>query len=322
MTSQTPLGAARAVIILAQCAFIASVSTVTLGCGSSNFYDGAYKPTYTKEDREAVKDAVANGTQTIRDAAAAGRAGETATAVVKDSTAASPTTGRQEPAKAAVPNSDSTRLPTANPSALPGSEPLPRIPSSGNSPRGPTRIMVYATTTALGAINVVVDDLVQGGLIHAFSSQPQCGAEGTITVPVRPGEHKLHAVAAGQRASWGPVLRTVSQGDCYVWRLDSGGSPPIASAPPTRSSSGIVTLGIWTRREENLYVEIDGKWIGPLPTYFLPGEPDCTRVEVNTTRVRGGSQVRISVRRESFSPVIFSTTITLPQEGCYRYELR
>lgn len=201
-----------------------------------------------------------------------------------------------------------------------------RRASIGAQSRQQTRIMVYTTTMSAGAINVFVDDLVQGGLIRATDPGQECGARDAITVTVRPGYHKLYAEAAGKRASWGPVTKHVREGECYVWRLSGrGASAPASEDRVDNSRARVVQVAIWTRRSLNIErkdVFVDGRPLVPANWSFSNDPNECGRLPMYAVKdYRPGDSVLIEVR-DARTSTVTTNRITVPNVGCYLYEIR
>jgi len=323
MDVPTPPRGARASTGWVRFVFLTAVTIPTASCGSANFYDDAYRPTYTAEEREAIKAAVADGTQAIHDAA-------TPPAAVRDNAPTPRASGRTEPPVAAPPAVDATRSPAGHPPAPAANEPLRRTPSDPAPARGPARIMVYRTHTSRDAVNVYIDDLVQGGLIRSLDPGQQCGASGAITVTVRPGYHTLHAKAVGSSVTWGPVTTEVREGECYVWPLEgSNASAPGGDTRRGDAGAQVVRVAIWTRRSlniEGLDVFLDGRPIVPASWSFSSNPDDCGRLPTYAVReYRAGDhaliEVRASARLDVRTPVVGSDRITVPSLSCYLYEI-
>ncbi len=214
------------------------------------------------------------------------------------------------------------------------STPLPRTSNGGNSGGGRdprARIMVYATSTAAGAINVSIDGVVQGGLIEALSTGQPCGAPGALTMTVAPGTHTLAArgTRVGTDASWGPVQRTVAAGECYVWRLDGGGAAAVVTAPP-QSEPTVVNVVFWTRRSPNIEgftVSVDGREIAPMMWSFQRAPNDCRAMPTHAIRTYapGGQfliETHVSISRDFQRPRLSAHHVTVPGVTCYFWEIR
>jgi len=92
---------------------------------------------------------------------------------------------------------------------------------------GPTEICVWTSLTAFpcstSVIDVFIDDQNVGSLDSFFSSAPDCGATGTVTIDVTPGSHKFYAQCQSGTTNWGPVYNTVDEGTCFQWEISSKG---------------------------------------------------------------------------------------------------
>ena len=314
---------------------LAAMAIAATGCGSGRFYDEGKVTKYSPEQREEIR-------KTIQEAKE----------YQGPESAADDTVGRKEFARvpATVDGIGATTTPTSldtsrHPPVIPtapqsGSEagdaavPLPRIPArhSGRSPTA--RIMVYASSSVGGAVNVLIDDLTRGGLMRKFSSAPACGASGSVTLEVQPGEHKLYAEGVHPRATWGPVARHIRAGECFVWRLDGDKTRPGTAAMGSSRQAEDAGLGVrvafWTRRSlnlEHLDLFVDGRPVVPA-SWSFPSEPiDCGRLPMYAVKdYQPGDQVRIEVRKSRSAdvrtPVVFMDRLVVPSLSCYLYEIR
>jgi hypothetical protein len=213
------------------------------------------------------------------------------------------------------------------PTDSPSPSPLERIPAARNEPRMPARIMVYARSLDAGAVNVFVDDLVQGGLIRARSSAGSCGAPDAITVPVRPGSHKLFAETAGGRASWGPVSVTVQDGECYVWPLQLAPGAIAAREKATRGDDK-VNVVFWTRRSlntERKQLLVEGRNVSPAAWSYMQPPTECGRMPAYAVfQFQPGERVAVELRKsdDSARTLIASDQFLVPDTRCWFYEIR
>jgi hypothetical protein len=204
-------------------------------------------------------------------------------------------------------------------------QPLERRSGGAAASPGSARIMFYMSSAEIGAVNVFVDDLVQGGLISSFGHEPSCGAPGAITIRVKPGPHKLYAEAAGGKATWGPVTRSIADGECVGWNI---GRSSASSGNGNRGGINrpeLATFGVWTHLDaKDIYLALNGL-IGPTArTYFGAGEPtECSDIGVASRQYKRGERVVLEVRRsmDHTSPVVLRREFVL-DKTCTIFELR
>lgn len=84
-----------------------------------------------------------------------------------------------------------------------------------------TALSVFPCSTEV--IDVYIDDVYAGSLDQYYTTTPDCGESGTVTLPVTPGTHKFAASCASGSTTWGPDYYNVDDGVCYKWELSSKG---------------------------------------------------------------------------------------------------
>jgi len=65
-------------------------------------------------------------------------------------------------------------------------------------------------------IDVYIDDTYEGFLDSYYTSQPECGAGGTVTVEVQSGSHTVYAECNDGDTYWGPADFSVDAGYCLI----------------------------------------------------------------------------------------------------------
>ncbi len=89
---------------------------------------------------------------------------------------------------------------------------------------GQSQICVWTSLSTFpcssARIDVYIDDSYKGYLSSYYTSVPDCGYSGTVTVNVSPGSHKFFAKCNSGSTTWGPSYYTVSAGACFKWKLN------------------------------------------------------------------------------------------------------
>ncbi len=80
-----------------------------------------------------------------------------------------------------------------------------------------TSISTFPCNTA--RIDVFIDDNYEGYLDSYYTSEPNCGDNGTVTTIVSPGSHSVYAECNDGAPYWGPGTFSVDVGDCLLIRL-------------------------------------------------------------------------------------------------------
>jgi hypothetical protein len=68
-------------------------------------------------------------------------------------------------------------------------------------------------------IDVEIDGVYEGSLDSYYTSQPDCGDEGTVTVDVVSGSHSVYAECYDGDVAWGPENFSVESGYCLIISL-------------------------------------------------------------------------------------------------------
>ena len=139
----------------------------------------------------------------------------------------------------------------------------------------PTQLSFWTDGAAGDAITVTVDGIAVGQINASFSSTPQCGQIGTLTVTTTPGTHMV--AGSGGGLTWSSTAMAATQAQCNLFRFNL----PVSIATRLMfwlngSVSGPVT------------VSLDGVPVGQLTTSFTSG-PTCGAAGAVTVPAAAGS---------------------------------
>jgi len=125
------------------------------------------------------------------------------------------------------------------------------------------------------AITVTVDGIAVGQINASFSSTPQCGQIGTLTVTTTPGTHMV--AGSGGGLTWSSTAMTATQAQCNLFRFN------LPASIATR-------LMFWLNGTVSgpVTVSLDGVPIGQLTTSFATG-PACGATGAVTVPAAPGS---------------------------------
>jgi hypothetical protein len=104
-----------------------------------------------------------------------------------------------------------------------GTDNSPTGPSD-NPPAQATRISFWLDGNVSGNVTVTLDGANVGTLAGYFSSQPNCGQAGTLTLNTTAGPHTVSATGGG--VTWNATPVTVSAGQCTSFRFIVPVAPP------------------------------------------------------------------------------------------------
>jgi len=123
------------------------------------------------------------------------------------------------------------------------------------------KIMIYSESSYL-PIDIYIDDNKKGTLNSYFNGQPFCSQNGTITVEVSIGKHKIEASYNGY-----PFTQevTVKGNDCIPVALEFSKIVPQTGKIIFYSTSSVVPIDIY----------VDDSLIGTISDYYQSGEPRC-----------------------------------------------
>jgi hypothetical protein len=121
-------------------------------------------------------------------------------------------------------------------------------------------------------ITVSIDGNNAGATSASFTTAPSCGASGTVTVTLTPGNHSI--AGAGNGHDWnGSAMVTADQ--CTLYKMT-------APAPTTGQ------LSIWTDYSNPITVSVDGNNVGATSTSF-PSPPTCGQTGTLTVTLPAGA---------------------------------
>lgn len=97
-------------------------------------------------------------------------------------------------------------------------ETFPTGPDQGSSQSGTARLSVWTDATSTGPIDVTVNRSAAGTLSTRFSSAPQCGQSGTLTVTVPSGATTISA-RSSNGTTWPDNTVQVGANQCFLYQL-------------------------------------------------------------------------------------------------------
>jgi len=142
-------------------------------------------------------------------------------------------------------------------------------------PSSPTQLSFWVDGAAGDALTVTVDGVAVGQINASFSSTPQCGQIGTLTVTTTAGTHMVGASGGG--LTWSPTATTAAQAQCNLFRFN------LPASIATRIMfwlNGVVSGPVT--------VSLDGVPAGQLTASFSTG-PACGTVGAVTIPATPGS---------------------------------
>jgi hypothetical protein len=192
-------------------------------------------------------------------------------------------------------------------------------------------LMVWTSAAVPGPINVTLGGIPAGVITNYYSSgAPGCSAQGTVSVVLPAGNHRVQA-ASPAGITWDGTA-SVTEGQCNKFELRySGNTQP--NVPTTIGGRPVETLGTITVRRPNVvmcvwdHATIDGDIItlyvnGTVlfASYTLTGSKRCANVTLNAL---GYSYVALFAHNEgSIPPNTAALSINDGVSGDQTYELR
>jgi hypothetical protein len=184
--------------------------------------------------------------------------------------------------------------------------------TGGNSTTPGTASFWTSQATGWTSLTVSVNNAVVGATSKYFSTTPNCGADGAITITRPPGNY-AYTATSNSGVTWAGTV-TVTAGGCTTQRLDFP-----AGTGGTGGTGGTTQTGnvaFWTSQSSGwstITVNIGGTFAGTIAGNYFSATPACGANGTVTVSKAPGTY---SYTASSNTGVTWSGTFTITAGGC------